>query len=236
MEEEELLELMIRDVPPEERPRERLISKGAEYLSNVELIALLLRTGRSGESVLTLAQRVIQQTGGLRGLTDANLNELMEIEGIGPAKAVQLLAGVELGRRISRMLPALRTTIRMPSDVADYLMDEMRFLTQEHFVCLYLNMKNQIIQKKCIFVGSLNKSVVHPREIFKEAIRCSAASFICVHNHPSGDPTPSREDLEVTERLIEASHLMGIELLDHVVIGDKRYFSMKEKGLIPDPS
>lgn len=229
---------MIRDVPREERPRERMLALGAEHLSNAELIALMLRTGRAGESVLALAQRVLNKTGGLRGLTDTSLEELMKIEGIGPAKAVQLLAGMELGRRISRLLTAERAVIRTPGDAAkfaaEYLMEEMRFLTQEHFVCIYLNMKNQVIQKKTIFVGSLHTSVVHPREVFKEAIRCSAASIICAHNHPSGDPTPSREDLEVTERLLDSGNMLGIELLDHVIIGDQRYYSMREKGIIAE--
>ncbi|WP_044641613.1 RadC family protein [Risungbinella massiliensis] len=223
---------MIRDVPLHERPREKLIHDGPETLGSVDLIALMLRTGTSGESVLTLAQRVINQTGGLRGLTNTTLQELQEIDGIGPAKAVQLLAGVELGRRISRLPPEERPTIRQPGDAARLLMDEMRFLTQEHFYCLYLNMKNQVIAKKCLFVGSLSSSIVHPREVFKEAVLCSAASIICLHNHPSGDTTPSREDLEVTERLIEAGKLMDIEILDHVIIGDQRYYSMNEKGLI----
>lgn len=223
---------MIRDVPLNERPREKLINDGPKSLGSVDLIALMLRTGTSGESVLTLAQRVINQTGGLRGLTNTTLKELQEIDGIGPAKAVQLLAGVELGRRISRLPPEERPTIHQPGDAAHLLMDEMRFLTQEHFYCLYLNMKNQVISKKCLFIGSLSSSIVHPREVFKEALRCSAASIICLHNHPSGDPTPSREDLEVTERLMEACQLMDIELLDHIIIGDHRYYSMKDKGLI----
>jgi DNA repair protein RadC len=226
--------VLIKDVPVEERPRERLIKFGAEALSNAELIALLLRTGTAHESVLTLSQRVLSQTEGLKGLTKASLMELTQIHGIGPAKAVQLLAGVELGRRISRAVPEERVTIRSPYDAAQCVMEEMRYLEQEHFLCLFLNTKNKIIHKKCIFVGSLNVSVVHPREVFREAIRYSSAGIICVHNHPSGDVTPSREDLEVTQRLVEAGHLMGIELIDHLIIGDQSYFSMKEKGLILD--
>ncbi|SFJ41883.1 RadC family protein [Thermoflavimicrobium dichotomicum] len=226
--------MMIKDVPAEERPRERLMRLGAEALSNAELIALLLRTGSTNESVLALAQRVLVKTGGLKGLTRASLMELTKIRGIGTAKAIQLLAGVELGLRISRQLPEESMVIRTPYDAAQCVMEEMRYLEQEHFLCLFLNTKNKIIHKKCIFIGSLNVSVVHPREVFREAIRHSSAGIICVHNHPSGDPTPSREDLEVTQRLVEAGKLMGIELIDHLIIGDQTYFSMKEKGLIID--
>lgn len=223
---------MIKDVPEEERPRERMLRFGPERLSNAELLALLLRTGSTGESVMLLAQRVLSKTGGLKALTQVSLQELMGIHGIGPAKAVQIMAGVELGQRISRLLPEERYAIRSPQDAAQFVMEELRFQKQEHFICLFLNTKYQVIGKQCIFKGSLNASVVHPREIFHEAIRFSAAAIICVHNHPSGDPTPSPEDLEVTERLVEAGKLMGIELIDHLVIGDQSYMSMREHGMV----
>lgn len=226
--------MLLRDVPEEERPRERMIRFGAEHLSNAELIALLLRTGSTGESVMLLAQRVLGHAGGLKGLTSASWQELTQIRGIGPAKAVQLMAGVELGRRISRAMPEEKYAIRSPYDAVQFVMDELRYLQQEHFLALFLDTKYRVIDKKCIFKGSLNASVVHPREVFLEAIRRSAAAIICVHNHPSGDPTPSREDLEVTERLVEAGHIIGIGLIDHLIIGDQSYYSMKEKGLIPD--
>lgn len=223
---------MIKDVPEEERPRERMLRFGPEHLSNAELLALLLRTGSTGESVMLLAQRVLSKTGGLKALTQVSLQELMGIHGIGPAKAVQIMAGVELGQRISRLLPEERYAIRSPQDAAQFVMEELRFQKQEHFICLFLNTKYQVIGKQCIFKGSLNASVVHPREIFHEAIRFSAAAIICVHNHPSGDPTPSPEDLEVTERLVEAGKLLGIELIDHLVIGDQTYMSMREHGMV----
>ncbi|OYD08591.1 RadC family protein [Paludifilum halophilum] len=224
---------MIRDVPKEERPRERMTQRGASHLSNGELIAILLRTGTSSESVVTLANRVLSQTGGLKGLADMNLSEMVQIRGIGPAKAIQVLAGIELGRRISRAIPDERAAIRSPRDAADYVMDELRYLSQEHFICLFLNTKNRVIDKRCIFVGSLNASVVHPREVFREAIRRSSAGVVCVHNHPSGDPTPSREDIHVTQRLFEAGQIVGVDLLDHIIIGDQRFYSMKEKGILP---
>jgi DNA repair protein RadC len=162
----------------------------------------------------------------------ASHHQLTEIPGIGAAKAVQLMAGMELGRRISRALPEERYAIRTPGDAVQLVMDEMRFLQQEHFICLFLNTKNRVIDKKCIFIGSLNVSVVHPREVFCEAIKRNSAAIICIHNHPSGDPTPSREDLEVTARLVAAGQIVGIDLIDHLIIGDQSYYSMKEKGLI----
>ncbi|WP_283248429.1 DNA repair protein RadC [Bacillus sp. FJAT-49711] len=222
--------LMIRDYPVDERPRERLINNGAESLSNHELLAILLRTGTKSESVIQLANRLLSQFDGLMWLKDAALEELTNLKGIGEAKAVQIAAAVELGRRISNLAYDERYVIRSPEDGANYCMNDMRFLSQEHFVCLYLNTKNQVIHRQTIFIGSLNASIVHPREVFKEAIRRSAASIICLHNHPSGDPAPSREDIEVTKRLVECGKMVGIELLDHLIIGDKKYVSMKEKG------
>ncbi|WP_110927090.1 RadC family protein [Bacillus massiliglaciei] len=224
--------MLIRDFPKEERPRERFIQEGAESLSNQELIALLLRTGSKEESVLQLSNRLIQTFDGLRLLKDASIEEMTQIKGIGEAKAIQILASVELGRRINKLLHQDRYVIRSPEDGANYCMEEMRFLTQEHFVCLYLNTKNQVLHKRTVFIGSLNASIVHPREVFKEAFRRSAASIICLHNHPSGDPSPSREDIEVTKRLVECGKLIGIEVLDHIIIGEHKYVSLKEKGYL----
>lgn len=224
--------LMIRDFPKDERPRERFIHHGSKSLSNHELIALMLRTGTKDESVLQLANRLLTHFGGLRLLKDASLNEITSIKGIGLAKAIQLLASVELGRRISNLNYDDRYVIRSPEDGAKYVMNDMRFLTQEHFVALYLNTKNQVLHKQTIFIGSLNASIVHPREVYKEAFRHSAASLICMHNHPSGDPTPSREDIEVTKRLAECGKIIGIELLDHLIIGENKFVSLKEKGYL----
>ncbi|MCU9592871.1 DNA repair protein RadC [Caldibacillus thermolactis] len=224
--------MLLKDFPKDERPRERFIKLGPQNLSNQELIAIILRTGTKAESVIQLAQRLIKEFEGLRMLKDATLEELTKIKGIGKAKAIQLLAAVELGRRINSLTNEERYAIRSPEDGANYVMDEMRFLNQEHFVCLYLNTKNQVIHKQTIFIGSLNASIVHPREVFREAFRRSAASIICLHNHPSGDPTPSREDIEVTRRLKECGRMIGIEILDHIIIGDKKYVSLKEKGYL----
>ncbi|SCA87084.1 UPF0758 protein [Bacillus glycinifermentans] len=226
------LPLKLRDFPEDERPRERLLNMGAESLSNHELLAILLRTGTKKESVLQLSSRLLQTFDGLRLLKEASVEELSSISGIGRAKAVQILAALELGRRIHKLVYEERHVIRFPEDAANLLMEDMRFLSQEHFVCLYLNSKNQVIHKRTVFIGSLNSSIVHPREVFKEALKRSAASFICVHNHPSGDPAPSSEDIDVTRRLNECGQLIGIELLDHIVIGDQKFVSLKEKGYL----
>jgi DNA repair protein RadC len=223
---------MIRDVPKNERPRERMLRVGAGALSNQELIALLLRTGTKAESVLQLSARVIQHFNGLNLFKEAQVKELTAIKGIGEAKAIQLLAALELGKRVYHYTAEERYVIRSPEDVAQYMMDDMRQLNQEHFVVLYLNTKNHVLHKRTIFIGSLNASIVHPREIFREAFRYSAASIVCLHNHPSGDPEPSQQDIDVTQRLIESGKMLGIELLDHVIIGDRCFYSLKEKGYV----
>lgn len=180
--------MMIRDVPKEERPRERLLKDGPDALSNQELIAILLRTGTKLESVLQLSARLLQHFEGLRGLKEATIEELKEVKGIGVTKAIEIMATLEMGKRVNRLQYNDRYAIRSPKDGAQYVMEEMRFLSQEHFVCLYLNTKNQVIHQKTVFIGSLNASIVHPREVYKEALKRSAASIICFHNHPSGDP------------------------------------------------
>lgn len=222
----------IRDVVKEDQPRERLLQEGASSLSNTELLAILLRTGSKEESVLTLANRILHHFDGLRMLKDATIEEMTSIHGVGMAKASQLIAAFELGRRMVRLEYQNRYSIRNPEDCARYMMEEMRFLQQEHFVCLYLNTKNQVMHRQTIFIGSLNASIVHPREVFKEAFRRAAASIICLHNHPSGDPAPSREDIEVTKRLVECGKIIGIEILDHIIIGDHKFVSLKDKGHI----
>lgn len=224
--------LLIRDFPKHETPRERLIAEGAANLSNQELLAIILRTGTKNESVLQLANRLLSNFEGLRLLQDATVEEITSIKGIGQVKAIQILAALELGKRIGRLQYHDRYVIRSPEDGAKYIMDDMRFLSQEHFVCLFLNTKNHVLHKQTIFIGSLNASIVHPREVFKEAFRRSAASIICAHNHPSGDPTPSKEDIEVTKRLVECGRMIGIEVLDHLIIGDQNFISLKEKGYV----
>lgn len=180
--------IKMKDVPRSERPRERLITYGENHLSNQEILAILIGSGTRKESVMELANRLLMHFEGLKLLGDATIEELTAIKGIGTAKGVTMLAAIELGRRIQQYEPEERYTVRSPEDGADYIMEEMRDLKQEHLVVLFLNTKNQIMHRQTIFVGSLNASIVHPREIFREAVKRSSASIICAHNHPSGDP------------------------------------------------
>jgi len=224
--------LMLRDLPHEERPRERMMQYGAESLSQAELLAILLRTGTRRESAIGIAQRMLSQVGSLRQLADLSIKELTNIKGIGPAKAIQLKAGIELGRRMANSRLNQPVTIRSPQDAAEILTEQLRYLQKEHFVCLFLNTKNHVIAQETLSMGSLNASIVHPREVFRAAIKCSSASIICAHNHPSGDPTPSPEDVAITSRLLKAGEIVGIDVLDHLIIGDSNFVSMKEKGLM----
>ncbi|HLR62607.1 MAG TPA: DNA repair protein RadC [Lentibacillus sp.] len=224
--------IMIKDVPKEDRPRERLLKFGPSHLSNQELLAILIGSGTRKESVMVLSNRVLMHFEGLNLLKDATIEELTSIKGIGTAKGVLLLSALELGKRMNQYKPDDRYVIRSPEDGADYVMEDMRTLNQEHFVVLFLNTKNQVIHSQTIFIGSLNASIVHPREIYREAVKRSAASIICAHNHPSGDPAPSQEDIHVTRRLVESGKMIGIELLDHLVIGDRKFISLKEKGYL----
>lgn len=222
--------MVLRDTPQSERPRERMKHQGAQAMSNAELLAIILRTGTVAESVVRLAERILREAGSLKGLNEMRLEQLTAIKGIGPAKALQIQAGVELGRRLSGSAPEERYTVRTPHDAAELLMEDMRYLNKEHFVCLFLNTKNHVIGRETISVGSLNATIVHPREVFRSAIQRNSASILCAHNHPSGDPAPSREDIELTKRLAEAGAVVGIEVLDHLIIGDGCFTSLKEKG------
>lgn len=224
--------MTIRTLPERERPRERLLNRGANHLSNAELLAILMGTsGQKGESVLELAGRVLAKAGDISNLTRLTSDELCEIKGIGPAKAVQILAMVELSRRLS-VQGTPPSSIRSPEDVRSLLLERLRHEEREHFFTVLLNTKNHCLGIEEVSVGSLNSSIVHPREVFRAAIRRSAAALIVAHNHPSGDCTPSREDMEVTRRLTEAGRLLGIDVLDHVIFGDGVILSFKEKGLM----
>lgn len=222
----------IKDLPSDLKPRERLHQLGAEVLSNREILAILLRTGSKGENVLDLAERILTEVGGLGGLGKLSLYELGQVNGIGPAKAAQVKAALELGRRVVSINPQLKPAINSPSDAADMVMEEMCNLDREHFKIMLLNTKNNVLGVYQVSVGSLNSSIVHPRECFKEAIRRNANTVILLHNHPSGDPAPSTEDLSITGRLVEGGRILGIEVLDHIIIGDRRYTSLKEQGII----
>jgi DNA repair protein RadC len=219
-------------MPEKERPREKLEVNGAEGVSNQELLAILLRTGTRDKSALILAQEIINQVETFSQLRTVSLDQLMKIKGIGKAKAIQILAAIELGKRTSSYILERGLQIKSPVDCADYIAEEVKHLEQEHFIGVYLDTKNRVLAKKTLFVGSLNRSLVHPREVFKEALKHGCASIIVCHNHPSGDPTPSTQDISITKRLMEIGELMGIEILDHLVIGTDGYISMREEKYI----
>lgn len=224
--------ITLRDVPEHDRPRERMLREGAHALSDAELLAVLLRTGTHRESAVMLAQRMLKEAGGLSRIPQLGVSEMTEIKGIGEAKALQIQAGIELGRRLSQLTQGAKPLIRSPRDAAALVMEELRYLQKEYFIALFLNTKNHVIAKETLSIGSLNAALVHPREVFRSAIRRGCASIICAHNHPSGDPTPSKEDISLTNRLVEAGNIIGIEVLDHLVIGDGIFVSLKEQGYI----
>lgn len=223
--------LMVRDMPTAERPRERLRDYGPQALSNVELIAILLRTGLEGESVLSLSQRILSYLGGLRGVATATYGELCNINGVGDAKSCQLMAAMELGRRLASLHPEDRASIYSPQDVVNLFMVEMAFLEQEHLKVILLNTKNQVLGVREVYVGNVNSSIIRVSEVLRPAVRENCPAIIVVHNHPSGDPTPSVEDIEVTRQIASAGGLLDIDLLDHIVIGNQSFVSMKEKRL-----
>lgn len=222
----------IKDIPEEDRPRERLLKYGAEVLSNSELLAILIRTGTKSESAIKIAQKIIGTNEGLQFVSTSTLEELSGFKGIGTAKATQIKAAIELGRRLRNYRTDHRIKISNPKDAAEILMEDMRYLRKEHLKVIFLNTKNMIIDVKDLSIGSLSSSIVHPREVYSEAIRKSSSSIIVCHNHPSGDPTPSGEDINITRRLHEVGKLVGIDLLDHLIIGNGNYISLKEKGII----
>ena len=222
---------MIRDLAVEERPRERLIQVGAQAVSTAELLAIILRTGSGGENVLRLAERTLATFSDLTGIARASISELQQVKGIGPAKAVEIKAALEIGRRLMATAPQERIRITSPADAANLLMSEMMLLEQEHLRVILVDTRTRVISAPTIYVGSLNSSVFRVGEMFRAAIKENAAALIVAHNHPSGDPSPSPEDIKVTRQLIESGKLLGIAVLDHIVIGHRRFVSMKERGL-----
>lgn len=226
---------LIRELPADERPREKLQRHGASVLTEAELVAIFLRTGMKGRSAIELAKDLLQKHP-LASLVSAPLEELSKIKGIGPTKAIQLKAAFEVARRLA--LPRERTAVNDPGIAAGLVREEMRDLDREEFRVLLLNTKNTLIRIASVSRGSLNASIVEPREVFKDAIAASAAGMILVHNHPSGDPTPSSEDIAITKRLVKAGELLNIPVLDHIILGhrttgrDQDYTSLKELGLM----
>lgn len=224
----------LKDLPEEERPRERLYKYGPQALKTSELLAILIRTGSEEETALQLAERLLKKyDGNLRRMAQENEKQLAEgIKGLGPSKAAQILAAFELGRRLAAYTEDEKVQIKSAADAARLMMPWLRDLMKETLYVLCLDTKNYLIKYRRIFEGSLNASVIHPREIFRFALEESAASIVLVHNHPSGDPTPSADDVSSTRRIVQAGEILDIPVLDHVIIGDGRFVSMRERGLI----
>ena len=221
----------IHDLPKEERPRERLVKFGEQALSIQELLQLILGRGIAGESVAVTAQKLLTKFGSLQRLAEASIEELSMVKGIGPAKAAQIKAAFEIGRRVSNQVPTYKSKeLSDPKKVYQLVKSKLKDYHKEHFYIIPLDTRNNSITE--ISVGSLNSSIAHPREVFGEAIKNNAASVIFAHNHPSGNPEPSDEDLEITKNLVECGKILGIEVLDHVVVAKDTFFSFKQKGLI----
>lgn len=217
--------------PEDERPRERLLKFGAASLSDAQLLAIIIRSGEGGRSAVDLGRELIDRFGGLGGIEQAGISELCGVAGIGPAKAAEIKAAIELGRRFQR--PSLSgASFCTSQDVAEYYKPRLQHAKQEEFRCALLDSKNRIIREEIVSRGSLTASIVHPRDSFKAAVRESAAAVIFIHNHPSGDIRPSQEDIVLTRRLVQAGEVLGIQVLDHIIVGDGGHFSFRDNGML----
>ncbi len=222
---------MIRDMPSDERPRERMRLRGPGGLSNAELLAILLRTGSAGENVVALAQRLLSRFEGLPGLGRVSLAQMCGEKHVGEAKAAQVLAALELGKRVVSTQPDQRTVVRSPEDVYALLGAEMALLEQEHLKVILLNVRNQVLGVRDVYKGSVHSAVVRVAEVFRDAVRENCPNLVIVHNHPSGDPSPSPDDVALTKQVHEAGRMLGIDVLDHVIIGRRGPASLKDLGL-----
>lgn len=221
---------MIKSLPPEENPREKALAYGIETLSNIELIALILRTGHKNESVIQLSQRLLKEIGGFAQLANVTYADLTALKGIKQAKAIEILSIIEIAKRL-RDISIQEKSLLNPYDIFERVHNQLMFLKQEHFLLLCLDNKNKVIKEKTVFIGSLNMSLVTPREVFKEAVAMNSAKIILVHNHPSGDAMPSQEDIFLTEHFEKLGKMMDIEVVDHIIIGWKQFYSIKAKQL-----
>ena len=222
---------MIRDIPKNDRPIERLVNNGVNTLSDTELLTILLKTGTKAKSAKNLAEEILKQTGNIYKLKNINIEELYKIKGIGITKAANILAAIELGNRVNSNNYTINgIKINNSSLVFEYYKNKIGDKLQEYFYCLYLNTAKKVIKDKLLFIGTVNNSIVHPREIFKEAYITSASSIICVHNHPAGTVLPSREDQLLTKKLVDIGNLLGIPIIDHVIITQNNYYSFFENN------
>ena len=226
------MNLKIKEIPQDERPRERLLCYGVEQLSNEELLAILLKTGTRDMSAKVLASYLLKEIGNISELQHTSYQVLAQMKGIGRAKACTLLAAVELGKRVLQKKSILYQKFTDAYQVASYYQDKIGYFKQEYFICIYLDVSKKLIHEKVLFIGTLNRSLVHPREVFKEAYQVSASSIICVHNHPSGEVLPSKEDVLFTSQLVKVGKMLGIEVIDHIIIGEDKYYSFFENNRI----
>jgi DNA repair protein RadC len=225
-----MADIVVKELSPDDRPREKLLRHGAAALGDNELVALVLGSGRPRTSALGVANELLRAHGGLYGLVRSSAGALSRVAGIGDAKAAQILAAIELGRRTLTRAPSARVQFRVPRDAAAYLLPEFGSRPVEQFGVVQLDTKHRVLRTSIVATGSLNATVVQPRDVYREAMIAGAAAVVVFHNHPSGDPTPSGEDVTLTRRLAAAGVLMGIDLVDHLILGDLRYWSFKEMG------
>jgi DNA repair protein RadC len=230
-----LYRLTIKDLPEDERPRERLFKYGSGALKTSELLAIIIRVGNAKETAIQVAEKLLQKyNGDLKRMANENENQLSNgIKGVGKSKAAQIMAAFEIGKRLSAFTGNERPKIRCPNDAAQILIPQLRYLNAETLYVLSLDTKNYVTKQRRIFEGSLDMSIIHPREIFRFALEESASKIIIAHNHPSGDPNPSKDDINITHQLVEAGKILDIPVIDHIIIGDDKYISLREQEIIP---
>ena len=226
------MSITVKELPKNERPRERLLYYGIKNLSNEELLAILLKTGTKDMNSKMLSSYMLKELGGIHAFQNCSYQKLSNIKGIGTAKACTILAAMEFGKRVYQKEQILFQKFEDAYQIASYYQDKMGKLKQENFLCIYLDVNKKLIHEKTLFIGTLNRSLVHPREIFKEAYQVSASSIICIHNHPSGEVLPSKEDILFTSQLVKVGRMLGIDVIDHIIIGDEKYYSFFENHRI----
>ena len=226
------MSITVKELPKNERPRERLLYYGIKNLSNEELLAILLKTGTKDMNSKMLSSYMLKELGGIHAFQNCSYQKLSNIKGIGTAKACTILAAIEFGKRVYQKEQILFQKFEDAYQIASYYQDKIGKLKQENFLCIYLDVTKKLIHEKTLFIGTLNRSLVHPREIFKEAYQVSASSIICIHNHPSGEVLPSKEDILFTTQLVKVGRMLGIDVIDHIIIGDEKYYSFFENHRI----